>query len=495
LLAVTAVKKGFELAEQMAAEGEVIEETAARLNMTEEAYQKLIGAGQLAGLSTGAISGKLMYFNRTLAMAAEGGGRGAEKLTKLGIAFKNSDGTMRDSNEVLSEVSDRIKNTTSQSEKLALVTGLFGRGGAAMLRFLSLGGDEIKRLGEEAKTTGGLMDEKLLTTLHHNEIAVNKYHLAVKGVRNTLVNYLLPVIGWLYDKGRALAEGMAYLATKTHVFEAVAMVLGAVTLVTLISRLGAVAQAIKFLLGSWKANLIMVGVAALILLVDDLLALFSGGRSVIGAFLDSMFGFGTAADYVQILREELEALIHPLETAMSLGRHFFEMLGFKGNTQADREIGVDTGAPPAAPKPGEDATPWKGMTEPTTAPSPFLNPTAGAPTRAPAQGRSEDQGLLSGLANKQTTRDWGRGVFASERLRKLHEEQAKEHPIPATASIPAKTETHTTTIDARSTHHITVQAPNGRLNPDDRKALESIVDRQATKNAENARRALRTAAP
>jgi hypothetical protein len=77
---------------------------------------------------------------------------------------------------------------------------------------------------------------------------------------------------------------------------------GTALLSTAMWVLGGVAAALAFQL---LAPFILpaIAIAALILLIDDLYGLFTGGKSAIGDFIDSMFGLGATEDMVNSLRD------------------------------------------------------------------------------------------------------------------------------------------------------------------------------------------------
>ena len=57
-------------------------------------------------------------------------------------------------------------------------------------------------------------------------------------------------------------------------------------------------------------------VSALVLIFDDLITFVEGGDSAIGRLIDSLFGVGTATQYVHELREEWEAVVGAVERAI-----------------------------------------------------------------------------------------------------------------------------------------------------------------------------------
>ena len=83
---------------------------------------------------------------------------------------------------------------------------------------------------------------------------------------------------------------------------------------------------------------VAAGVAALLLVVDDLLTLFDGGRSVIGLFIDEIFGLGAADEFVANHRAGVEWMAQAWDEAGGSVVGFFgKLLGFEADVQAFAE--------------------------------------------------------------------------------------------------------------------------------------------------------------
>jgi hypothetical protein len=137
------------------------------------------------------------------------------------------------------------------------------------------------------------------------------------------------------------------MADNSHFLEAAIITLSAVAIGAGLSTSAA-----------WAGPIAIFGLAAIaigfvILLVDDLITLFSGGTSIIGSFLDEIFGIGTATELVHNLTDAWGGL------TMAIGEAYDAVTGF---------FGVDTSTALG----GETATTTRGF-DPATAISPEEN--------------------------------------------------------------------------------------------------------------------------
>jgi len=121
------------------------------------------------------------------------------------------------------------------------------------------------------------------------------------GTRIGLV--LLPAVSKVTAFMAKLIRSFTAAAANSKVFEAGLVVLGAIAVVAAAKMLIAFAPLILSFLQ------IAAVVALAVLVVDDLITLFTGGESVIGDFIDAIFGPGSAAEAVDLLKEAWEGLV------------------------------------------------------------------------------------------------------------------------------------------------------------------------------------------
>ena len=85
-------------------------------------------------------------------------GKGAsEAFRELGIAIKNSDGTLRSSGDVMLDIANKFKAMKDGPEKAALAMKLLGRGGAELIPMLNMGGTAIEEFS--VKMTAALAEK------------------------------------------------------------------------------------------------------------------------------------------------------------------------------------------------------------------------------------------------------------------------------------------------------------------------------------------------
>ena len=112
----------------------------------------------------------------------------------------------------------------------------------------------------------------------------------LQNLRDTIGLKLLPIADWLAEKLIIAIDFFEGLAKNTHLVEAAFAVLAPIAISTAWSLIA--------------PFLPVVGLfAAIVLIVEDLYTLFTGGDSVIGRFIDSLGGAGTSAAVVETLKD------------------------------------------------------------------------------------------------------------------------------------------------------------------------------------------------
>lgn len=112
----------------------------------------------------------------------------------------------------------------------------------------------------------------------------------------------LPVVEWIVRGGRSVVRTMAEWAEKSNIVEAAILVLSAAAIA---AAAPVIAAWLPVILPFLK---IAAVVGAVILVVDDFLTFLEGGDSVIGKFIDSLFGPGSATEAARFLRDGIEML-------------------------------------------------------------------------------------------------------------------------------------------------------------------------------------------
>lgn len=127
-------------------------DTATRTGLSTETLAGLKLAAEGANLELGSLDSALVGFPKRMADMARGTGEAAIAFKALDIDVQDSNGNLRESDEVLRETVSALQSIESPTEKAALATQLFGESGSRLLQ--SLSGTELEEFIDQAERFG-----------------------------------------------------------------------------------------------------------------------------------------------------------------------------------------------------------------------------------------------------------------------------------------------------------------------------------------------------
>lgn len=313
--AANAVVQGLaQMVEQTAQLGANIKDTSVKLGVATDALQELRYAAELSGGSTDLMDSSLERLSRNLAAAREGG-EAAEMFRSLGIAVEDASGRTRAADEVLGDVADKLVAMEDPAKKVDTAFKLFGRSGTAMVTVLAEGREGLQALREEAHALGGVLDKELIEQADRYDDTMARWRFTMQGVRNTIANALMPAatrfVEWIIGAVKRTREFLSGTRLVEATLGTVAAILAGAGLKWLFMSGGIakVVSGLRIVLPLlarilWPITLVLALAAA----IDDLHSLFTGGKSVIGAWLDEIGGIGTAQLVVDAFKGGWELL-------------------------------------------------------------------------------------------------------------------------------------------------------------------------------------------
>lgn len=173
-------------------------------------------AAEETGTSYDSLVTGLTRFASTVVKAAAGGEQQMEMFKRLGISQEQVKAGEKDMGPLLEQVADRFHGLGSQVEKTAVARELFSRGGAALVRMLSLGSEGLREFEREAAKLG-------LTVGQQDVVEVEKFRLTTKATEAQMEalsleigKFVLPVFERFKVGVLAVAIGLKDLPKALH---------------------------------------------------------------------------------------------------------------------------------------------------------------------------------------------------------------------------------------------------------------------------------------
>ncbi len=149
--------------------------------------QSYVNAGKLADVSQKQLATGLKTLARTQLEAADGVATYADAYNKLGVNVKNSDGTIKQSDQLLGEIADTFATLPDGPEKTAIALDIFGKSGADMITMLNGGKASLEEFNYQ------LSDRFAQNAEYYND-QVTKLGFKFEGFRMQLADALLPAL-------------------------------------------------------------------------------------------------------------------------------------------------------------------------------------------------------------------------------------------------------------------------------------------------------------
>ena len=318
------------------ATGDELDKTSQQLGVSIQDLQSWRFAAGLAGVEGTAFSQSLGILQKNAFEANRGTAAMAEAFQKLGVSVKDSNGELKDGDTLLQDVGVGLFNLDNESEKVALSLTLMGRTGKKLLPLFSQGAKGIALAREEFEALGGGLSKETIAASVELTDEQLRLDTALQGIRSRIALAVLPTLNRFVRLMTKAAAAMGNFLEGTHLVELGMVALGIASVV-----LGRkmIATAIKTLI-AWAPMIAMfllvtVLVGLVILAVDDLLSFLSGGESVIGDFIDALFGIGTAKSVVNELQFAWEGLFKVIDDVTTAVGDFIAFNKDAANFAAD----------------------------------------------------------------------------------------------------------------------------------------------------------------
>ena len=146
-----------------------------------------VNAGKLAGVEQETIDKGLRRLAQSMREADQGVATYKDAFDDLGLSVRNTDGTLKSSEQVLGEISDRFADLPDGATKAAIAMEILGRSGASLIPFLNMGAEGIKQFNYELSGDFARNAEDFNDTM-------TRIGFSFQGANLQLVDNLLPTL-------------------------------------------------------------------------------------------------------------------------------------------------------------------------------------------------------------------------------------------------------------------------------------------------------------
>lgn len=173
---------------------DALQQQADKTGISTERIQELTYAGAQLDVEIGDIidaQGKLI---RAMDNAAKGVKDQREAFDRLGISVKDSNGKLRDSNQVFEEVIGALGDMEDATERDSLTLRIFGRSAMELNPLIKAGSQELANLTAEARKNGAVMSGEAVRALDEFGDELSAMKLTVNTAASEIAVEMLPML-------------------------------------------------------------------------------------------------------------------------------------------------------------------------------------------------------------------------------------------------------------------------------------------------------------
>lgn len=231
-------------------------------------------------------------------------------IEKLGISLKDAKGELKPTSELVLEMADKVAAMKTPAEKTAAVLDVFGRSAGGMIKPLSMGRKEAEKFFKEFEELGGVVSKDFVEKSVKAEHEMKKFKTVMGGLKRDAVSALLPTVLKVAEGLKNFALKIRGITSQTNAIEHFFKALKFGAIVSGIYKVVVAMRALSLATLTNPFTLLIVGAAALFLIVDDLWTLLEGGDSLIGDALgpDKVQFVANLKDAFDSLKEAISGL-------------------------------------------------------------------------------------------------------------------------------------------------------------------------------------------
>lgn len=187
------------LASATAEQAQAAERSAVALGVNAKDLQKLQYAASTVNVEAEDMTDILSDLTEKM-VEAEDSEDLAAMFKALGVSVKNSNGTMKNSAQVIMEISDAFSRMQDGPVKTKLAIELLGDEGRKLIPVLNRGSSGLRELGREAEQAGLIFDDTARTDARRFQDALKGVGSQLSGLRHAIGQQLMPVLAPVIEK-------------------------------------------------------------------------------------------------------------------------------------------------------------------------------------------------------------------------------------------------------------------------------------------------------
>ena len=217
--AIKAIKALHEMTVETAAEMDDLITQSMISGVSTQTLQAWEYAAELVDVPLETMTGSLTKVTKAMASAKDGTGTTAEAFAQLGISVTDSNGNLRDSEDVFYEVIDQLGLIENETERDALAMELLGKSAQDLNPLIIAGSDALRDLSQEAEDAGYILGTDDVAALAALDDAVHRNELQWEALKKQIAVQFAPASTSALEAFTRLTKQAGEMLVNSHLIE------------------------------------------------------------------------------------------------------------------------------------------------------------------------------------------------------------------------------------------------------------------------------------
>ena len=147
------------------------------------------------------LTGTMKKSTQIMGKARDGNATYTAAYEKLGVSITDTNGELRNGQDVYWEVIDALGKIENETERDAMAMTLLGKSGTELNTIIDAGSEAFKALGDEAEAMGYVMSDEAVSALGSFNDKLQQLKAGMSGLKNSAALIALPFLDDLAEKG------------------------------------------------------------------------------------------------------------------------------------------------------------------------------------------------------------------------------------------------------------------------------------------------------
>lgn len=219
---ISSIKKLHQMTLEAAHEADDLATKSMTSGVDTETLQQWQYASELIDVSVDTMTGSLTKLTKSMSSANDGNKATADAFAELGVSITDSSGNLRDTEDVFYDVVDALGQIPNETERDAMAMELLGKSAQELNPLILQGSDALKQLGQEAASTGYILDESQIQKLTEVDDAYQKMQLQIEATRKQMAADFAPASKTAMETFSTAVKGAADLLQRSGIITAIA---------------------------------------------------------------------------------------------------------------------------------------------------------------------------------------------------------------------------------------------------------------------------------